>query len=110
MIEIVDRHSGGWGHINIDQILFSDVPPEPLLKQGTAIEAVAKAIALAFDGGRGAATCRPDRQVVLTDTARPSIEARSPRPGRSPATRGCAASGRARKAIGPGRRRPTAIR
>jgi len=25
VIEIVDRHSGAWGHINLDQILFSDV-------------------------------------------------------------------------------------
>ena len=29
-IEIVDRRSDGWGHINIDQIIFSDIPPEPL--------------------------------------------------------------------------------
>ena len=26
VIEIVDRHSGGWGHINVDQIVQSDVP------------------------------------------------------------------------------------
>lgn len=25
-IQIVDRHSGGWGHINIDQIEFADLP------------------------------------------------------------------------------------
>lgn len=25
--EIVDRNSGGWGHINLDQIVFSDEPP-----------------------------------------------------------------------------------
>ena len=29
VIEIVDRSSGGWGHINMDQIIFSDLPPEP---------------------------------------------------------------------------------
>jgi len=33
-LQIVDRHSGGWGHINIDHILFSDkklaIPAEPV--------------------------------------------------------------------------------
>ena len=33
-LQIVDKHSGGWGHINIDHILFSDkpdaIPPPPL--------------------------------------------------------------------------------
>ena len=42
MIEIVDRRSDGWGHINVDQIIFSDVPPEPLLREGTAIAEAAK--------------------------------------------------------------------
>lgn len=26
VLEIVDRHSGGWGHINVDHILFADAP------------------------------------------------------------------------------------
>ena len=47
-IEIVDKSSEGWGHVNIDQIVFSDVPPEPFLKQGTAADTVAKALSLAF--------------------------------------------------------------
>ena len=46
VLEIVDRHSGGWGHVNIDQIVFTDVPPEPFLKRGTSFEAAAKALAL----------------------------------------------------------------
>jgi uncharacterized protein (DUF608 family) len=46
VIEIVDRSSGGWGHINVDQIIFTDVPPEPFLKQGTVMEAAAKAVGL----------------------------------------------------------------
>ncbi len=50
MIEIVDHRSDGWGHINIDQIIFSDVPPEPLLRDGTAIAEAARAIEIAFDG------------------------------------------------------------
>lgn len=48
VIEIVDKSSEGWGHVNIDQIVFADVPPEPFLKQGTAADTVAKALGLAF--------------------------------------------------------------
>jgi uncharacterized protein (DUF608 family) len=48
VIEIVDKSSEGWGHVNIDQIIFSDIPPEPLLKQGTAADTVAKALNMAF--------------------------------------------------------------
>jgi sucrose-6-phosphate hydrolase SacC (GH32 family) len=29
-LEIVDRHSGGWGHINIDHIVQTDRPPQPI--------------------------------------------------------------------------------
>ena len=28
-IEIVDNAKGGWGHINVDNIVFSDTPPAP---------------------------------------------------------------------------------
>lgn len=38
-IQIVDRHSGGWGHINIDHIVFSDVSPVALF---SAVEAIPK--------------------------------------------------------------------
>ena len=38
--------SGGWGHVNVDQIVFTDVPPEPFLKRGTSFEAAAKALNL----------------------------------------------------------------
>ncbi|HEY2146485.1 MAG TPA: GH116 family glycosyl hydrolase, partial [Pirellulales bacterium] len=48
-IEIVDKNSEGWGHINVDQIIFSDIPPEPLLQEGTALEAAAKLIELSFE-------------------------------------------------------------
>jgi uncharacterized protein (DUF608 family) len=29
VIEIVDGHGGGWGHVNCDQIVFTDVAPRP---------------------------------------------------------------------------------
>ena len=48
VLEIVDRSSEGWGHILIDRIVFSDLPPEPLLRRGTTIEAVAKALTVGF--------------------------------------------------------------
>ena len=48
VIEIVDSQTGSWGHINVDQIVFSDVPPEPYLRKGSAAEGVARALGLAF--------------------------------------------------------------
>ena len=48
VIEIVDQSSEGWGHINIDQIIFSDIVPDALLRQGTMAEAVAKALGVSF--------------------------------------------------------------
>ena len=66
VIEIVDRHSAAWGHINIDQIVFSDMSPEPLLKQGTASETTARAIAVPFDTAESA-ELPPGQKVVLTE-------------------------------------------
>ena len=48
VLEIVDRSSEGWGHINIDRIIFSDIAPEPLLSRGTTIESVVKALQVGF--------------------------------------------------------------
>jgi uncharacterized protein (DUF608 family) len=49
VIEIVDQSTTGWGHINVDQIIFCDLPPEPFLQQGAPLEAAAKAIGVVFD-------------------------------------------------------------
>lgn len=38
-IQIVDRHSGGWGHINVDHIVFSDESPVALF---SAVETMPK--------------------------------------------------------------------
>jgi uncharacterized protein (DUF608 family) len=67
-IEIVDRNSEGWGHINIDQIIFSDIPPEPLLRKGTAIEVAANAIDLPFSAAEEE-TLRAESAIALTDRA-----------------------------------------
>lgn len=54
VIEIVDRRSDAWGHINVDRIIFSDIPPEALLSEGSAAAAAAKAIRLTFAGAEEA--------------------------------------------------------
>ena len=43
-IEIVDHASDGWGHINIDRIVFSDISPEAFLTHGTPIATVARSL------------------------------------------------------------------
>ena len=53
-IEIVDEASGGWGHINIDQIVFTDQRPVGLLKRA-ARELVAEKRFLLFPVRTGAA-------------------------------------------------------
>ncbi len=73
VIEIVDRESGPWGHINIDQILFSDLPPEGLLREGTAINTVARALGLPFNAAEPA-TLAAGQQVMLTDHAPPELK------------------------------------
>jgi len=48
VFEIVDRRSDGWGHINVDQIVFSDVPPEAVLVSDAPARAAARAVTLPF--------------------------------------------------------------
>ena len=74
MIEIVDRSSEPWGHINIDQIAFSDISPEPFLKQGTATELVAKAIGLPLAEVE-AASLPAGQSILLAEHAPPALKA-----------------------------------
>jgi uncharacterized protein (DUF608 family) len=73
-IEIVDRSSEGWGHINIDQIIFSDVPPEPLLTGGTALGTAARALGIGFEAAEEA-TLPAGAGVVLTEHAPAALRA-----------------------------------
>ncbi len=44
-IEIVDRESGPWGHINVDFIVFSDHNPQEILRPPAELQALASFIA-----------------------------------------------------------------
>ena len=116
VLEIVDRSSEGWGHINIDRIIFSDVPPEPLLSRGTAIESVVKALPLGFTAAEEATLPAGGRHHDRRHSggrwprARAGQAQRSDQDGTLPVIRVCAVSARASMAIGSWRRRRTAIR
>ncbi len=68
VLEIVDRSSEGWGHINIDRIIFSDIEPEPLLRRGTTIESVSNALPLGFTAAEEA-TLPAGSEIVLGSDA-----------------------------------------
>jgi len=64
VLEIVDKSSEGWGHINIDRIIFADVPPEPLLRQGTPTEKAVRALPLEFTASDEALLATGSRVVL----------------------------------------------
>jgi uncharacterized protein (DUF608 family) len=49
-LEIVDHHSGSWGHINLDHIVLADAPPDELLALRGPIQMIAQELDLAFEG------------------------------------------------------------
>jgi uncharacterized protein (DUF608 family) len=67
-IEIVDHSSEGWGHINVDQIIFSDIPPESLLVKGTTAESAAKALGISFTSAEEAKLAA-DTGLTIADDA-----------------------------------------
>jgi hypothetical protein len=73
VIEIVDRESGPWGHVNVDQIIFSDIPPEGVLKQGTTTDTAARALGLPFTGAEEAMLAA-GQTIVLTQDAPPQLK------------------------------------
>ncbi len=72
-IEIVDRSSEGWGHINVDQIIFSDIPPESLLVKGTTAESAAKALGVPFTSAEEAKLAA-DSDVAIAGQAPAAIK------------------------------------
>ncbi|MCX7825021.1 MAG: non-lysosomal glucosylceramidase, partial [Verrucomicrobiae bacterium] len=68
VIEIVDRHTGGWGHINVDHIVFADTQPDVFLKVQAAVKSVVAAIGMSFAGAEGA-TMPVGSRVVFTPSA-----------------------------------------
>jgi hypothetical protein len=99
VLEIVDHSSDGWGHINIDRIIFSDIPPEPLLSRGTSWASPRR------KKRRCPRAARSSSAATL-----PRLGRRPPDNGRSRAIRVYAVSARASTAIGHWRPRPKAIR
>jgi len=47
-IEIVDQNSGGWGHVNIDEIVMSDIEPDRLLRLLVPLGGIAPMLALKY--------------------------------------------------------------
>ena len=71
VIEIIDHHGGGWGHINIDHIVFADAPPEGLLALRGPVEGLALRLQLQFEGAeaREPAALGTDRGALLAEGA-----------------------------------------
>lgn len=74
VLEIVDKSSEGWGHINVDQIIFSNIPPEPLLTKGTAGELAAKVLGVPFTAA-DEATLAAGAEPALTEQAPAALKA-----------------------------------
>ena len=71
-LAIIDRNSGGWGHINIDHIVFADAPPDDLLALRGPIQLIAQELALDFGGVE---LRKLDQPVRATAEASPGPEA-----------------------------------
>ncbi|HEX3719073.1 MAG TPA: GH116 family glycosyl-hydrolase [Verrucomicrobiae bacterium] len=65
-LEIVDEQKGGWGHINIDEIVFSDSPAN-----GATLQALERLLPLRFSGVE---SLSPERVQFLDLTLAPSAE------------------------------------
>jgi len=50
VLEIVDRASSGWGHVNVDQIVFSDLEPRGILGKEDALRAIAMGLPAELEG------------------------------------------------------------
>jgi len=68
-LEIIDHHSGGWGHINLDHIVFADVPPDRLMRLEGPFEAVATGLDLNFDTAETATLPEGSTAIIAAGTA-----------------------------------------
>lgn len=84
--EIVDEHSGGWGHIDIDQIEFADVPRAEIgrLEEQADFGSMVLALLEAGDGDRAFAEvpARPRPAAVFSPEVKAASEATRPFPER----------------------------
>ena len=78
VLQILDRHSGGWGHINVDHIVFSDTAPETLMRFDGPVEMVAAGLPLAAAGATPA-TAPEGSHVQPGSGGLPALPARSDR-------------------------------
>lgn len=71
VIEIVDHHSGDWGHINVDHFVFSDLPPESLFRLSPPLQRLHQALTFRFEtfeivslGGKEPPSAHPPVQLT----------------------------------------------
>lgn len=63
-LEIIDHHSGGWGHINIDHIVCADVPPDRLMRLEGPLGVVGTMLPLPFERAELATLPARSRAVI----------------------------------------------
>lgn len=68
-LEIIDHHSGGWGHINIDHIVAADVPPDRLMRLEGPLGLVGAMLQLPFERAELATLPAGSRAVIAAGSA-----------------------------------------
>jgi uncharacterized protein (DUF608 family) len=76
VLQIVDRVSGGWGHINVDQIVFADSSPEAVLTMGTDLDRVVGALGIVTTAAERVTLEGAAQEVLVASAAPPAL--RSP--------------------------------
>ncbi|MBU4285781.1 MAG: hypothetical protein KKD76_02635 [Verrucomicrobia bacterium] len=66
VLEIVDRNSGSWGHVNVDQVMFADQSPETVMKLARDANRLSQALTNLTCTGAEAATLPAPVKAALT--------------------------------------------